>query len=228
MKKAQGRTLGQMALAANTPTMLRSGLVDGDTRRRCARLGPGGRRHRRPADLRGAHRPDRPGCRRRAAPSVDVRRLTDPSGRLARLRRNGSIGSLCTDRHADSVSGSHPSQEGSPCPQPSRGSTRPRAPSPRPRAAGPGRLGRRRRLRSRADRHQRHQEQRDHREEDQEERGHRQEDQEERRHLEEGQGRLLRGRPGRRGEADRGGVQQRRRGRLRLADAGILIPGLVG
>jgi NAD(P)H-dependent flavin oxidoreductase YrpB (nitropropane dioxygenase family) len=31
MKKAQGRTLGQMALAANTPTMLRSGLVDGDT-----------------------------------------------------------------------------------------------------------------------------------------------------------------------------------------------------
>ncbi|GAB3263947.1 NAD(P)H-dependent flavin oxidoreductase [Nocardioides dilutus] len=32
MKKAQGRTLGQMALAANTPTMLRSGLVEGDTR----------------------------------------------------------------------------------------------------------------------------------------------------------------------------------------------------
>lgn len=31
MKKAQGRTLGQMALAANTPTMLRSGLVEGDT-----------------------------------------------------------------------------------------------------------------------------------------------------------------------------------------------------
>jgi len=31
MRKAQGRTLGQMALAANTPTMLRSGLVDGDT-----------------------------------------------------------------------------------------------------------------------------------------------------------------------------------------------------
>jgi NAD(P)H-dependent flavin oxidoreductase YrpB (nitropropane dioxygenase family) len=31
MKKAQGRTLGQMALAANTPTMLKSGLVDGDT-----------------------------------------------------------------------------------------------------------------------------------------------------------------------------------------------------
>jgi NAD(P)H-dependent flavin oxidoreductase YrpB (nitropropane dioxygenase family) len=31
MRKAQGRTLGQMALAANTPTMLKSGLVDGDT-----------------------------------------------------------------------------------------------------------------------------------------------------------------------------------------------------
>ncbi|WP_193605384.1 NAD(P)H-dependent flavin oxidoreductase [Nocardioides dongkuii] len=31
MKKSQGRSLGQMALAANTPTMLKSGLVDGDT-----------------------------------------------------------------------------------------------------------------------------------------------------------------------------------------------------
>lgn len=31
MKRAQGRTLGQMALAANTPTMLRAGLVEGDT-----------------------------------------------------------------------------------------------------------------------------------------------------------------------------------------------------
>lgn len=31
MKKAQGRTLGQLALAANTPTMLKAGLVDGDT-----------------------------------------------------------------------------------------------------------------------------------------------------------------------------------------------------
>jgi NAD(P)H-dependent flavin oxidoreductase YrpB (nitropropane dioxygenase family) len=31
MKKTQGRTLGQLALAANTPTMLRSGLVEGDT-----------------------------------------------------------------------------------------------------------------------------------------------------------------------------------------------------
>ena len=31
MKKQQGRTLGQMALAANTPTMLRAGLVEGDT-----------------------------------------------------------------------------------------------------------------------------------------------------------------------------------------------------
>ena len=31
MKKAQGRSLGQMALAANTPTMLRAGLVEGDT-----------------------------------------------------------------------------------------------------------------------------------------------------------------------------------------------------
>ncbi|GAA4690434.1 NAD(P)H-dependent flavin oxidoreductase [Nocardioides nanhaiensis] len=31
MRKTQGRTLGQMALAANTPTMLKAGLVDGDT-----------------------------------------------------------------------------------------------------------------------------------------------------------------------------------------------------
>lgn len=31
MKKAQGRSLGQMALAANTPVMLRAGLVEGDT-----------------------------------------------------------------------------------------------------------------------------------------------------------------------------------------------------
>jgi len=31
MRKQQGRTLGQMALAANTPTMLRAGLVEGDT-----------------------------------------------------------------------------------------------------------------------------------------------------------------------------------------------------
>ncbi|WP_435768574.1 NAD(P)H-dependent flavin oxidoreductase [Nocardioides sp. SYSU DS0651] len=31
MKRQQGRTLGQMALAANTPTMLRAGLVEGDT-----------------------------------------------------------------------------------------------------------------------------------------------------------------------------------------------------
>jgi NAD(P)H-dependent flavin oxidoreductase YrpB (nitropropane dioxygenase family) len=31
MKKSQGRTLAQMTLAANTPTMLKSGLVDGDT-----------------------------------------------------------------------------------------------------------------------------------------------------------------------------------------------------
>ncbi|TNM39565.1 nitronate monooxygenase [Nocardioides albidus] len=31
MRKAQGRTLAQMALAANTPTMLRAGLVEGDT-----------------------------------------------------------------------------------------------------------------------------------------------------------------------------------------------------
>ena len=31
MKKQQGRTLGQMALAANTPTMLKAGLVEGDT-----------------------------------------------------------------------------------------------------------------------------------------------------------------------------------------------------
>lgn len=31
MKKSQGRSLAQMALAANTPMMLKSGLVDGDT-----------------------------------------------------------------------------------------------------------------------------------------------------------------------------------------------------
>jgi NAD(P)H-dependent flavin oxidoreductase YrpB (nitropropane dioxygenase family) len=31
MRKAQGRTLGQMALAANTPMMLKAGLVEGDT-----------------------------------------------------------------------------------------------------------------------------------------------------------------------------------------------------
>jgi NAD(P)H-dependent flavin oxidoreductase YrpB (nitropropane dioxygenase family) len=31
MRKTQGRTLGQLALAANTPTMLKAGLVDGDT-----------------------------------------------------------------------------------------------------------------------------------------------------------------------------------------------------
>jgi NAD(P)H-dependent flavin oxidoreductase YrpB (nitropropane dioxygenase family) len=31
MRRAQGRTLAQMVLAANTPTMLKSGLVDGDT-----------------------------------------------------------------------------------------------------------------------------------------------------------------------------------------------------
>jgi hypothetical protein len=30
MRKAQGRTIGQMALAANTPMMLRAGLVEGD------------------------------------------------------------------------------------------------------------------------------------------------------------------------------------------------------
>jgi NAD(P)H-dependent flavin oxidoreductase YrpB (nitropropane dioxygenase family) len=31
MRRAQGRTLAQMALAANTPMMLRAGLVEGDT-----------------------------------------------------------------------------------------------------------------------------------------------------------------------------------------------------
>ena len=31
MRKTQGRTLGQLALAANTPTMLKAGLVEGDT-----------------------------------------------------------------------------------------------------------------------------------------------------------------------------------------------------
>ena len=31
MRKEQGRTLGQMTLAANTPMMLKAGLVEGDT-----------------------------------------------------------------------------------------------------------------------------------------------------------------------------------------------------
>ena len=31
MKRQQGRTLAQMTLAANTPMMLRAGLVEGDT-----------------------------------------------------------------------------------------------------------------------------------------------------------------------------------------------------
>jgi len=31
MKKSQGRSLAQMTLAANTPMMLKAGLVDGDT-----------------------------------------------------------------------------------------------------------------------------------------------------------------------------------------------------
>jgi NAD(P)H-dependent flavin oxidoreductase YrpB (nitropropane dioxygenase family) len=31
MRRAQGRTLAQMTLAANTPTLLRAGLVEGDT-----------------------------------------------------------------------------------------------------------------------------------------------------------------------------------------------------
>jgi len=31
MRKTQGRTLAQMTLAANTPTLLKAGLVEGDT-----------------------------------------------------------------------------------------------------------------------------------------------------------------------------------------------------
>jgi len=31
LRRTQGRSLGQLALAANTPTMLRAGLVEGDT-----------------------------------------------------------------------------------------------------------------------------------------------------------------------------------------------------
>ena len=31
MRKAQGRSVAQLALAANTPTMLKAGLVEGDT-----------------------------------------------------------------------------------------------------------------------------------------------------------------------------------------------------
>ena len=50
MKKAQGRTLAQMTLAANTPMMLKAGLVEGDTDAGVLACGPGGRRDRRPAD----------------------------------------------------------------------------------------------------------------------------------------------------------------------------------
>ena len=54
MRKAQGRSLAQMTLAANTPMMLKAGLVDGDTGAGVLALGPGRRRDRRPAELSGA------------------------------------------------------------------------------------------------------------------------------------------------------------------------------
>ena len=59
MRKEQGRTLGQLALAANTPMMLKAGLVEGDPDRWCAGLRTGRRCHRRPPHVRGADRPDR-------------------------------------------------------------------------------------------------------------------------------------------------------------------------
>ena len=75
MKKQHGRTLAQMSLAANTPMMLRAGLVEGDTD---AGVLASGQVVGVIDDLpivRGAHRPDRdPGCR--GAPTgVVVRRL---------------------------------------------------------------------------------------------------------------------------------------------------------
>ena len=51
MRKAQGRTLAQMTLAANTPMMLKAGLVEGDTDAGVLAVRPGGRRDRRPAEL---------------------------------------------------------------------------------------------------------------------------------------------------------------------------------
>ena len=51
MRKAQGRSLAQMTLAANTPMMLKAGLVDGDTDAGVLAAGPGRRRDRRPAEL---------------------------------------------------------------------------------------------------------------------------------------------------------------------------------
>ena len=76
MRKAQGRTLAQMTLAANTPTLLKAGLVEGDTGAGHPRLGPGGRRDRRPAHVRGAHRPHRHDGGRRAPAQLGLPGLT--------------------------------------------------------------------------------------------------------------------------------------------------------
>ena len=67
MRKAQGRSLAQMALAANTPTMLKAGLVDGDTDAGVLAAGQVVGRARRPAELRGADRPGRHARQRRSA-----------------------------------------------------------------------------------------------------------------------------------------------------------------
>ena len=57
MRKEQGRTLAQMTLAANTPMMLKAGLVEGDTDAGVLASGQVVGVHRRPAELRGAARP---------------------------------------------------------------------------------------------------------------------------------------------------------------------------
>ena len=75
MKKQQGRTLGQMALAANTPMMLRAGLVEGDTDAGVLACGQVVGVIDDLPTLRGADRPDRHPGGRRAAPGGVVRRL---------------------------------------------------------------------------------------------------------------------------------------------------------
>ena len=75
MKKQQGRTLGQMALAANTPTMLKAGLVEGDTSAGVLASGQVVGVIDDLPSLRGADRPDRDPGRGRAAPRLVVRRL---------------------------------------------------------------------------------------------------------------------------------------------------------
>ena len=91
MKKAQGRTLAQMTLAANTPMMLKAGLVEGDTDAGVLAVGPGRRRDRRPAHVRGAHRPDRHRCGRGAAPRRVVHGLVAPD-KVCTCHAHSSVG----------------------------------------------------------------------------------------------------------------------------------------